>query len=380
MDWAAMMTAQDWYRCSTPSMSWEFEYEQYRTEQKRLKESAQRMTEWASSVKKAPSRMGNSEARLHTHEYTNSILHISHAKRTIQNRMDKLEKKEKPAPLPEIRMKLGVTSPIGAKTALEVRCDRMTAGGRTLLEEAGFTLPTGSRTALTGANGCGKTTLLMALAGAVSDGTSFSGNIRFNPQARTGWFDQHHSRTLRADRTVLENVMEESPHPQTLARTVLSCLGFAREDAFKPVSVLSGGEKAKAAMAKLLLQDLNLLVLDEPTNHLDLFTLEALEDLLAGYGGTVLFVSHDEEFVRKVSTRRIRFEGMKLVTEEDSAEKPDGQPAEAAGRSLDIMTLEMRLADLSARLAKPRKGDHPEELNAPYLKLPEELRALKQAR
>ena len=356
----------------------EFEYEQYRTEQKRLKESAQRMTEWASSVKKAPSRMGNSEARLHTHEYTNSILHISHAKRTIQNRMDKLEKKEKPAPLPEIRMKLGVTSPIGAKTALEVRCDRMTAGGRTLLEEAGFTLPTGSRTALTGANGCGKTTLLMALAGAVSDGTSFSGNIRFNPQARTGWFDQHHSRTLRADRTVLENVMEESPHPQTLARTVLSCLGFAREDAFKPVSVLSGGEKAKAAMAKLLLQDLNLLVLDEPTNHLDLFTLEALEDLLAGYGGTVLFVSHDEEFVRKVSTRRIRFEGMKLVTEEDSAEKPDGQPAEAAGRSLDIMALEMRLADLSARLAKPRKGDHPEELNEQYLKLAEELRAMKQ--
>ena len=356
----------------------QFEYEQYKTEQKRLKETAQRMTEWASSVKKAPTRMGNSEARLHTREYTNAILHISHAKRTVQNRMEKLEKKEKPAPLPEIRMKLGVTSPVGAKTVLEVRCGRMTAGGKELLENTGFTLPTGSRTALMGENGCGKTTLLSALAGAPAEGTSFDGTIRFNPQVKVGWFDQHHERTLRQDRTVLENIMEDSPHPQTLARTVLSCLGFAREDAFKPVSVLSGGEKAKTAMAKLLLQDLNLLVMDEPTNHLDLFTLEALEDLLAGYGGTVLFVSHDEEFVRKVSTRRVRFEDRKLVTREEAVPAQAPQPAESVDRTLQVMRLEMRLADLSARLAKPRKGDHPEELNEQYLQLAEELRKVKQ--
>ena len=356
----------------------QFEYDQYKTEQKRLKESAQRMAERASAIKKAPSRMGNSEARLHKREATDAILQISHAKRTLQNRMEKMEKKEKPALLPEIRMKLGVSSPVGAKTALEVRCDRMAAGSRTLLENTGFVLPTGSRTALTGENGCGKTTLLMALAGAYSGEASFSGSIRFNPQVRTGWFNQHHERTLREDRSVLENIMEDSPHPQTLARTVLSCLGFAREDAFKPVSVLSGGEKAKTAMAKLLLQDLNLLVLDEPTNHLDLFTLEALEELLAGYGGTVLFVSHDKTFVQKVSTRRVRFENRRLVTEEDGAAKKEAAPAETADRSLQIMTLEMRLADLSARLAKPRKGDHPEELNTQYLQLAEELRVMKQ--
>ena len=356
----------------------QFEYDQYKTEQKRLKESAQRMAERASAVKKAPSRMGNSEARLHKRESTDAILQISHAKRTLQNRMEKMEKKEKPAPLPEIRMKLGVNSPVGAKTALEVRCGRMTAGGRVLLENTGFVLPAGSRTALTGENGCGKTTLLTALAGVSSGEVSFSGSIRFNPQVKTGWFDQHHERTLREDRSVLENIMEDSPHPQTLARTVLSCLGFAREDAFKPVAVLSGGEKAKTAMAKLLLQDLNLLVLDEPTNHLDLFTLEALEELLSGYGGTVLFVSHDEAFTKKVSTRRVRFENRKLVTEEDSAAKTEDIPAETADRGLQIMTLEMRLADLSARMSRPRKGDRPEELNAQYLQLAEELREMKQ--
>ena len=355
----------------------QFEYDQYKTEQKRLKESAQRMAERASAVKKAPSRMGNSEARLHKREFTDAILQISHAKRTLQNRMEKMEKKEKPAPLPEIRMKLGVNSPVGAKTALEVRCGRMTAGGRVLLENTGFVLPAGSRTALTGENGCGKTTLLTAMAGVSSGEVSFSGSIRFNPQVKTGWFDQHHERTLREDRSVLENIMEDSPHPQTLARTVLSCLGFAREDAFKPVAVLSGGEKAKTAMAKLLLQDLNLLVLDEPTNHLDLFTLEALEELLTGYGGTVLFVSHDEVFTQKVSTRRIRFENRKLVTEEDGAAKKEDIPAETADRGLQIMTLEMRLADLSARMSRPRKGDRPEELNAQYLQLAEELREMK---
>ena len=355
----------------------QFEYDQYKTEQKRLKESAQRMAERASAVKKAPSRMGNSEARLHKRESTDAILQISHAKRTLQNRMEKMEKKEKPAPLPEIRMKLGVNSPVGAKTVLEVRCGRMTASGRVLLENTGFVLPAGSRTALTGENGCGKTTLLTAMAGVSSGEVSFSGSIRFSPQVKTGWFDQHHERTLREDRSVLENIMEDSPHPQTLARTVLSCLGFAREDAFKPVAILSGGEKAKTAMAKLLLQDLNLLVLDEPTNHLDLFTLEALEELLTGYGGTVLFVSHDEVFTQKVSTRRIRFENRKLVTEEDGAAKKEDIPAETVDRGLQIMTLEMRLADLSARMSRPRKGDRPEELNAQYLQLAEELREMK---
>ena len=359
----------------------QFEYDQYRAEQKRLKESAQRMAERAASVRKAPSRMGNSEARLHKREATDAILQISHAKRTIQNRMEQMEAKEKPVSLPEIRMKLGIASPIGAKQALEVKCDRLTAGSQILLEKTAFSLPTGSKTALTGGNGCGKTTLLSALAGKLPEEASFDGQIRFNPQARTGWFDQHHERTLKPDKTILENVMENSVHPQSFARTVLSCMGFAREDAFKPVSVLSGGEKAKAALSRLLLMDLNLLILDEPTNHLDLYTMEALEELLCGYGGTILFVSHDETFVKKVSGRLVRFEDRKLVTWEDGLTEQQERKKRDAGqedRKLDVMRLEMRIADLTARMAKPRKGDHPDRLNEEYMKLAEELRRMKQ--
>jgi macrolide transport system ATP-binding/permease protein len=358
----------------------EFEYGQYKAEKKRLKESAQRMTEWASSVKKAPTRMGNSEARLHTHEYTNSVLHLSAMKRTIQNRMDHLEVKEKPRALPEITMKLGVAHPVEARNALEFRCDKLQAGGKTLLSDTSFCLPAGSRTALTGPNGCGKTTLLRVLAGNTETAVRFAGNARFNPAVRAGWFDQHHEKTLKMDRTVLENVMEGSSCPEHFARTVMACLGIAGDNVFKPVKLLSGGERAKTALGRLLLMDCNTLLLDEPTNHLDLFTMEELEKLLAGYGGTILFVSHDEEFIRKTATRIICFEQGKLRTFEGGWEEmnaPRKRNQDEEDRKMAASRLEMQMATLAARMSAPRKGDHPDELQAEYMRIAEELRKLR---
>ena len=360
-----------------------FEYEQYRAEQKRLKESAQKMAERASQVRKAPSRMGNSEARLHKREWTDSVLQISHAKRTLQNRMEQLEAKEKPRALPEIRMKLGVSHPVEAREALSFRCESLRAGGKTLLEDTEFVLPAGSRTALIGPNGCGKTTLLRVLGGRAGDAAEFRGLVRFNPAVRPGWFDQHHESTLDPDRSVLENILRDSEHPEHFARTVMACLGIAGDNVFKPVRLLSGGERAKTALGRLLLMDCNTLLLDEPTNHLDLFTMEELEKLLAGYGGTLLFVSHDEEFIRKTATRILRFENRKLAayeggwTEMTKPKKKD--PAEEE-RKLTISRLEMEMAVLSARMSAPKKGDRPEELQAEFLRLAEAVRTLKGSR
>ncbi len=357
-----------------------FEYEQYKAERKRLKESAQRMAERASQVKKAPSRMGNSEARLHKREWTDSVLQLSHAKRTIQNRMEHLEVKEKPKALPEIRMKLGVAHPVEAKAVLECTCGRLQAGASELLRDTGFVLPTGSRTALIGPNGCGKTTLLRELLGQNGSEIAFQGKARWNPAARIGWFDQHHEQTMSREKSVLENIMETSVYPEHFARTVMACLGLKGEAVFKPLSLLSGGEKAKTALGRLLLMDCNTLLLDEPTNHLDLFTMEELEKLLASYGGTILFVSHDEEFIRKTATRIIRFEDGKLVTTEggwNEMKKPVQTGGTAADRSLEISRLEMRMAVLSARMARPAKGDHPEQLRQEYLELARKIREMK---
>ena len=358
----------------------QFEYDQYKSEQKRLKESVQRMAERASSVRKAPSRMGNSEARLHKREWTDSVLQLSHAKRTLQNRMERLEVKERPRSLPDIRMKLGAASPVEARNALKIECRRLTAGRTVLLEHTEMILPSGSRTALIGENGCGKTTLLRTLTGQAEPPVEFDGKIQFNPAARAGWFDQHHEKTLNPEKTVLENAMDVSVHPESLARTVLIRLNFRREEVFKPVSVLSGGERAKTALARLLLMDCNLLILDEPTNHLDLFTLEELERLLAEYGGTLLFVSHDEEFIRKTATRIVSFSRQKLLAYEgtlDEMKAAQQKNVSAEARNLAVTTLEMRLAVLSARMAAPKKGDRPELLQAEYLEIAEKLRNLK---
>ena len=357
-----------------------FEYEQYKAERKRLKESAQRMAERASQVKKAPGRMGNSEARLHKREWTDSVLQLSHAKRTIQNRMEHLEVKEKPKALPEIRMKLGVAYPVKAKTVLECTCSLMQAGASELLRDTGFVLPTGSRTALIGSNGCGKTTLLRELMGQCGSEIFFQGKARWNPAVRIGWFDQHHEQTMDRQKSVLENIMETSVYPEHFARTVMACLGLRGDAVFKPLNLLSGGEKAKTALGRLLLMDCNTLLLDEPTNHLDLFTMEELEKLLASYGGTILFVSHDDEFIRKTATRILRFDNGKLVTTEsgwNEMKKPEQTDRTAEDRGVEISRLEMRMAALSARMAHPAKGDHPEQLRQEYLELAGKAHELK---
>ena len=359
-----------------------FEYDQYKAEQKRLKEAAQRMTEWASQVKKAPSRMGNSEARLHTHEWTNAVLGLSSAKRKIQNRMEHLEVKEKPRSLPEIKMKLGISHPVEAKNALEFKCDYLQAGSKTLLKSTAFVLPAGSRTALIGPNGCGKTTLLRVLTEQAGDTVRFKGNARFNPAVRIGWFDQHHESTLNLSSSVLDNIMRESIHPEHFARTVMACLGIRGDNVFKPLNLLSGGERAKAALGKLLLMDCNTLLLDEPTNHLDLFTMEELEKLLSGYGGTLLFVSHDEEFIRKTATRIVCFENGGLKTFEGGWEEmrsPRQKDHSEETRKLEISRLEMQMAVLSARLSSPKKGDRPDLLQEEYLQLAEQIRELKRS-
>ena len=358
----------------------QFEYDQYRAERARLKASMQQKAEWASSVKKAPKRMGNSEARLHTREFTNAVLRQSSAKHKLEARMERLEVKERPRDLPQIKMALGASRPISAKIALSANCRSLSAGGRTLLGGASLMLPTGSRTALVGENGAGKTTLLRALRGEPSPGTRLDGEIRPNPGARLGWFDQDHEKTLDLDATALENARADSPLDESDVRTVLARLNLRGDDVFKPARVLSGGERAKLALAKLLVSDANVLLLDEPTNHLDLFAMRALEELLAGYGGTLLFVSHDRAFTSAVATRICTLEGGRLSTFEGTLEKLEAEKnrdRSAEDRQLQITALEMRLAAIAARMSAPKKGDRPEELNAEYERIAEELKQMK---
>jgi ATPase subunit of ABC transporter with duplicated ATPase domains len=127
------------------------------------------------------------------------------------------------------------------------------------------------------------------------------------------------------DDTALQNAMSDSTLPESVARTVLAQLNLRGDSVFKPVRVLSGGERAKVALARLLLGESNLLILDEPTNHLDLFTMQALEALLSGYGGTLLFVSHDRAFIRAVATRVLTLRDSQLTAFEGSLDQMEAE-------------------------------------------------------
>ena len=352
----------------------QFEYDQYRAEQARLRSAIQGKKEHASQVMKLPSRMGNSEARLHRRSATEVEEKLHKTRKALQSRLDHLEEKERPREDPSIRMALGAFSPITAKIAVEVRGMMMRFGSRVLLEDAGMKLPTGTKTALLGDNGCGKTTLLTRILSGKDP------RVRLSPGVKPGWFDQAHERTLDMSKTALENAMSVSVYDQATARTVLARLNMRGEDVFKVTGVLSGGERAKVALARLFLADINVLVLDEPTNHLDVFTLEALQGVLKDYAGTVLLVSHDRRFVRAVADRLVFFKDGKLSAFEGDMERYEASlnvDRSAEDLNLQITTLQMRMATLAARMSRPEKGDDPLKLNEEYLALAAQIRELK---
>ena len=132
------------------------------------------------------------------------------------------------------------------------------------------------------------------------------------PNVNIGRLEQNLS-TIDYTKTVLENVMEVSIQKESVARALLSRLLFFENDMKKPAGILSGGERIKLAFAKLFVSQVNLLVLDEPTNFLDLPSIEALEAMFSEYGGTLVFVSHDEEFIRKVATDILEVKDGKIL-------------------------------------------------------------------
>ena len=352
------------------------EYEDYRAEQARIRKMIQREAEHASQKQHLPSRMGNSEARLHKREVTNAQAKIHQSRKSFESRLNRLEEKKRPREDAEIRIALGDAGGITSRAALRLARLTLRAGERTLLRETSLEIPARARTALIGENGCGKTTLLRRI---VEEGEG----VFLSPGVRTGYFGQDHAEVLDFSKTVLENVMRVSLFSEGETRTVLARLNIREGDMFKPAGVLSGGVRAKTAIARLLVSDVNFLILDEPTNHLDMFSMEALESVLSEYCGTLLFVSHDRAFVREVASRLVFFENGALTPfeggvsewEEEQEKKRTGE--EETRRRMEMMKLEMKLADVSARMSAPRKGDHPEELEQEYLRLAEELREIK---
>ena len=220
--------------------------------------------------------------------------------------LDKIERLDKPADIDDA-MKLKITpSIISGRDVLSVSELSKGYDDMKLFEGVSFDIRRGERVAVIGDNGTGKTTLLKIITGNLeADNGSFSLGVNVKP----GYYDQEHQ-VLHPDKTLFQEISDDFPAmDNTKIRNTLAAFLFYGDDVFKQVSALSGGERGRLSLAKLMLGNANFLILDEPTNHLDITSKEILENALNEYEGTVLYVSHDRYFINRTATRILALEG-----------------------------------------------------------------------
>ena len=275
-----------------------------------------------------------------------------------EKRLEKIERLEKPQDESAIRFRFDIRRRTGEDVLM---VDELSKGydGRTLFQHVKMHLRAGDRVALIGDNGVGKSTLFKCLIG---EEKPDSGTVRLGSGVDIGYYDQHQAR-LHPEKTVLDEVWDDFRRlDQTEVRGALGLFLFTGDEVLMPVSTLSGGEKGRVALTKLMLRKDNVLLLDEPTNHLDMDSREVLENALADFPGTILAISHDRYFINRFATKVCVLEegGIKeyLGNYDDYFEKisreqePDG---ETAGMTRTALEKEKRKSRDEERRLKERK-------------------------
>lgn len=225
--------------------------------------------------------------------------------------LDKIERLDKPV-MENKPMHFTLTpGKISGNDVLAIEDFSKHFGTLTLFENINFEIKRGEKAAILGKNGTGKTTLLKMIAGIID---RESGICRLGTNVCIGYYDQEHQ-VLSDDKTIFEEIQDDYPSlDHTAIRNVLAAFLFTGDDVYKSIRLLSGGEKGRVSLAKLMLSEANFLLLDEPTNHLDIESKEILEEALRHYTGTVLYVSHDRYFIDKTATRILDLTECKLLS------------------------------------------------------------------
>ena len=270
--------------------TWSGDYEDYR---KQRAEEYERLLVQAEKVE-------NRRAELET--FINRFKAKASKAAQAQSKMKQLAKLET-VELHQDRAVVSFKFPVVAQSGREVAKFtgiRKAFGDKVIYDGLDAQVLRGQRIAIVGLNGAGKTTLLKILAGELE---ADAGSATLGHNVVLGYYAQHHADTLDKEHTILQEMLDLVPDkPQSFVRNVLGSFLFSGDDVDKRIGVLSGGERARVALAKLLLKPANLLVMDEPTNHLDLDSSEALIEALEGYTGTLMFVSHNRSFLDALAT------------------------------------------------------------------------------
>ncbi len=214
----------------------------------------------------------------------------------------KVDRLDRPEALPD-HMRLTLTPQvISGNDVIHTEDLSKSYGGNKIFQNVGFDVKRGEKAAIIGPNGVGKSTLFKMLLREVA---SDSGIVRFGTNVHVGYYDQEQQK-LDDTKNIIDEIANTYPNLTTgQIRNVLAAFVFTGDDVFKPITALSGGEKGRVALAKIMLSKANLLMLDEPTNHLDMFSKEVLEEALSCYEGTVVYISHDRYFINKTAEKII---------------------------------------------------------------------------
>lgn len=349
------------------------EYEKYISEKKRLEQSIIQRRQKASGMMGVPSRFGSAESKFFKMGAANSQGNVMKAAKALETRLEKLEKKEKPKEMANSKFDVQYHAPIHSKYALHFHKTMKKIGNRTLFQHITGSIAPGSKLAITGKNGSGKTTLFRMVLGNER-------GVQLSKSCKIGYFEQTLS-ILQTDKTILENIMEETNYSEAFVRTVLARLLFRREDVYKPVSVLSGGERTKVALAKVFLGDYNMLLLDEPTNYLDVTAQEELEGMLTEYPGTVLFVSHDRTLIHNVADHILHIDEDAPRVFHGNYEQYKTKLEQTSVNTIEqeLMRLQTKLTEVIGKISTPSKKDDITLLEREYERLLQEIRRCQQS-
>jgi ATP-binding cassette, subfamily F, member 3 len=302
--------------------------------------------------------------------------------RQAQSRVRMIEKlEEQHEELPQLRRSISIRfEPVPRAAEWVIRTSELGFAfhpDRPLFDGLQLAVRRGERIAIVGKNGAGKTTLLKLLA---SELTADRGAIELGQHVELSYFAQHHAESLDPSKTVLEQVWEIAPdYSETRVRDLCGAFLFSGDDVQKAVGVLSGGEKTRVALARILLRPGNVLLLDEPTNHLDTQSAEKLTDSLATYDGTLIFVSHNLDFARRLSTTvwNVR-DGMVEVLPGSLADYLERLTKEQTEREAELGGKKPAVsADKAARIeAREKQAEKQRKLNAMVKKVEEAEKAV----
>ncbi|BCZ46132.1 ABC-F type ribosomal protection protein [Clostridium gelidum] len=354
----------------------ETEHNEYLIEKKKLENAVIGKKELSDSIRKTPKRMGNSEARLHKMGGQKQKGKIDKNIKALKSRIDHLEVKEKPKTINETKINIQAGMEIISKNIIEVNKLNLSVDNKLLIKDAIFKIKRGRKVGIIGDNGCGKTTLLKEILKRENE------NIKVASRVTIGYFDQGQS-ILQKEKSILDNVRENCSYEQSFVRINLDNFGFKGEEVYKTVNTLSGGEKVKVALCKVLLSDNNILILDEPTNYLDIKAMEALEKALKNTEKTVIIVCHDRKFIENICDYIIEIKD-KNVNEFDGSYKeyikvknrPEINKTEKINTE-KLLLIQIKFSEVISMLSIEKDICKRENLEYEYNKLLKDIRELK---